>query len=149
MSLSSPVPGTSRHTRQMQRSIMSRESRLVESAGQERVWPQVTGTQRVPHAAGRLPVLAGPAVRSPVLSLCSTPLFSGRLLKSSSTRCEATGSACPDEGSCFSPVQDPTPLSDNTLTLAWILPYLCTSIIHSFFQVLNFVPEIFKLGSFT
>lgn len=34
MSLSSKPPGLSRHTRQMQRSIMSSESRLVESAGQ-------------------------------------------------------------------------------------------------------------------
>lgn len=140
MSLSSPVPGTSRHTRQMQRSIMSRESRLVESAG------QVSGASGLGHPQSPTgcmqPACLDRTLQSEVLSQASArPHWS--LLKPSSaqcfTQCEAAGSACPDEGgaSVPSPAQDPTPLPDSTLTLAPILPYLCALISNS-----DFFPSI-------
>jgi hypothetical protein len=71
VSLRSPVPGPSRHTRQMQRSIMSRESRLVESVGQVSV-ASVWGTCRVSQAASSLSALTGPCSQLSCPSLCST-----------------------------------------------------------------------------
>lgn len=150
MSLSSPVPGPSRHTRQMQRSIMSRESRLVESVGQVSV-ASVWAPCRVSHAASSLSALTGPCSQMSCPEPLLYPVVWSRLLAPSSAhsfpQCGATGSG---HASVLSPAQAPTVWSISALAPAQTLLHLCTSIIDSFFQVLKFFfPRNFKLGSFT
>lgn len=96
MSLSSKPPGASRQTRQMQRSIMSSESRLVESAGQTskalapappEAWGSLCTAPYTPEAGRHMhghpdlePVLTlllfqleGHEVSQTVLSFCTNP----------------------------------------------------------------------------
>jgi hypothetical protein len=80
VSLRSPPPGASRHTRQMQRSIMSRESRLVESVRQ----PSTTSAPVLPR-----PVASQSPTQRHQLD-CPEPLsYPSGLRKSSALRWQA------------------------------------------------------------